>query len=331
MKKFILLLLVFTSVGILNAQDKKQLKGINKKYNIYSKGDIFAKADKVAILGNNLRFKLASRQSETNSWKDEKHYKFAVYSVLEGLSDDVLQEITDKYYQMLTKRFEDLGIEVLKYETIQSAKSYGKLKDKGEREKENIKKSWGIAKIFVPGSEPYITWNNASPFGPHQKLAKELDAVLISSLITIDFADIGVDINQHGKNYYGLNERVIYTEAKSSVVPNINIIGYTYSKSGTNMFEDNTYMFNLDSKGKQLNFKLDLNQSEISSDKNFAISTEKCENCEPVFAKSYLKIMERGMGTVLIKADPELYKVAVLDALSKYLDEVFMVIKAQRK
>ena len=324
---FIALLIVVS----VQAQDKKQLKKINKKYNTYNQGDIFAKAERVAILGNNLRFRLAARQAEETSWKEEKYYKFSAYSVLEGLSEELLQDITNEYYSMLKTRFEDMGIEVIPYSEISEAKSYEKMKDKGTRETENIKDSWGVAQIYNYDAEPYITWTSAAPFGPQQKLPKELDAILFSSLVTVDFSHIGIDIEQYRKSDFSLSGRVIYTEAKSSIIPAINIDGYTYSTSGIKMTEDNTHIYCINPKGKQFIMKLDLNESEIESEKTFATEVYKCDDCVPVFVKNYTQIMESGMGTVFVKVNQELYKVAVLDALGKYLDEIFMVINSQRK
>ena len=40
--------------------------------------------------------------------------------------------------------------------------------------------------------------------------------------------------------------------------------------------------------------------------------------------------MENGIGTVIIKADPEKFKKAALDALNQYLDEVFVLYKVER-
>lgn len=97
------------------------------------------------------------------------------------------------------------------------------------------------------------------------------------------------------------------------------------------MLEDNTYVFCINQKGKQLLMKLDLNESKLESELIFAPEIEKCEDCEPVFARSFFKFSEHGMGTIVIKADPELYKKAVLDALDKYLDEIFMVFNSQKK
>lgn len=330
MRKIVLLLMALITLCSVQAQDKKQLKKIKKKFNTHEQGSVFAKADRVAILGNNLRFKLAARQSEETSWKKDDYHNFAAYSILDGVNDQLLQEITDEYYDMLVSRFEAMGIEVLSYEEITQAKSYKKMKDKGLKDNENVKKLWGVALVYNYSRNPYITWNGAAPFGPQQKLPKELDAVLFNSLVTVDFSHIGIKISSYEKSRYSTH-RVVYTEAKSSIVPIINIDGFTYNTSGIGMLEDNTYIFCINQKGKQLLMKLDLNDSELESELIFASEIEKCEDCEPVFANSFFKFSEHGMGTIIVKADPELYKKAVLDALDKYLDEIFMVFNSQKK
>ena len=331
MKTIWTLLMSLVILTQIQAQDKKQLKKINKKYNTFEQGKIFAKAKRVAILGDNLRFKIAARQIEEASWKEDNYYKFAFYAVLDGLSDELLQEITNTYHLNLKKRFEELGIEVIPYQELMAAKSYKKLLDKGLKDTENVKKSWGVAYIYNYDRNPYISWSSAGPFGPHQKIPKELDAVLFNSLVTIDFAEIGIDISKSTKKNGTFGSRKTYTEAKSSVVPVINIDGYTYSSSGLKMHEDNTFLFCINPKGKQMIMKLDLKPSEIESDIEFVEEIEKCQDCQPKFTKGFLKMMEQGMGTIIIKVDPELYKKAVLDALDQYLDEMFMVINNQRK
>ncbi len=56
--------------------------------------------------------------------------------------------------------------------------------------------------------------------------------------------------------------------------------------------------------------------------------TEKCSDCQPEFARK-ANLFAHGMGTVVITADPAMYKKAVLDALDKYLDEVFVLYSAK--
>lgn len=329
MKKSLLILTVIACTFQLSGQDKKELKALSKKYNEYDQGP-YKKETTVAILGSNLRFKVASHQSETNSWKDEKSYKFGAYAVLQGIDDALMQDISNTYYTMLVSKFKELGINVVPYAKIENAKSFAKLKEKDLKENINIKKSWGVTKTFNYDAHDYIVWNNAAPFGPHQKITKEIKAMLFNSQVTIDFCHIGIDISQSGTNYYGTNKRVVYTEGNASIVPGIHILGYTYNDNGLNMLEDNTFNFSISPSGKQNNLILNTHKSDIESTTQYALKTEMCDGCTPEFAKGRLKLFEHNTGTVVITADPELYKKAVLEALQKYLDEVFLIYGAYR-
>ena len=324
-------LLILLTIGLgfgLTAQDKKELKELEDKYGYYSNGKLFEKNDDVAILGANVRFIVAKRKTETTSWKSESTVKFGAYAVLEGVSDEVFQEIADEYLEMLKMRFADLNMNVLPREELVNSKNYEKLKEKGLNETENVKKAWGVAKTYSGGNGDYITWNNAAPFGPHTKVPAELKAVLFNSTVTLNFAFIGIQIDQETSRW--ANSKTVYTKGEASVVPAVHVVGHTYNDKAVALIEDNTYNFAVDPKAKQNNIKLDLNISDIVSEINYAESTESCEGCEPEFAKSYMKIMEAGIGTIVVQADPVKFKEASLDALSKYLDEVFTLYKVER-
>lgn len=311
-------------------QDKKELKALSKKYNEFEQGS-YKGATKVAVLGNNIRFRVASHQSETNSWKDEKSYKFGAYAVLEGIENEVFQEITDEYYKMLVLKFKELGIEVVPYQNIEATKSYAKLKEKYQSEPYNGTKGWGYAVIYNYDNHDFLAWNGGAPLGPHLKVAKELKTLLYNSQVTVDFCRIGVDIDQYRSSYptrYTKGE--IYTEGKASILPMVFVQHYTYNPQGTKMREDNTYSLTVDSKGKQSMLILDTHPSNISSDVPFAESSELCESCKPSFTKGKIKLFESNLGTVTITANPELYKKAVLDVLQQYLNETFSLYAAQR-
>ena len=330
MKKLILPILLLVVGFQTYAQDRNELKQLEKKYNVYAKGKVFSKASEVALLGANVRFKVASREMGETSSKADNWTKFASYAVLDGVSDATFQEIANEYEKMVVAKFKSIGISAKDYKEIQKAKSFPKLKEKQLKEKDNVRKSWGVARTFTPRNQDLIDWGYADPFGPHLKVAKELDALLFTSLVTVDFCAIGVEVSQSGFTESGSGRRHVYTEGKSTVVPMIIIDGYTYPMKGMKMGEDNTINLCVDEKGNPYHTKLDLNQSEIASKVDFATSVEKCDGCQPEFAKGRLKLMENTMGTVVIKADEQLYKKAVLDALQQYLDQVFMLYKAQQ-
>lgn len=325
MKSILLSTLFLACTLSLLAQDKKELKKISKTHGESQTGKIYAKAESVAILGTNLRFRLGARAVETTSNRDATTTKFESFATVEGVEEALLQEITDEYYAMVTKRFEALGMSVISYDEIQKAKAFEKLVEKGSREKENVVSSWGVAQIFTPKNQDYITWNNAGPFGPHQKVAKELKTILYSSLTTVDFCFITMT----AKSSAGIsgNYRNVYTEGSASVIPAINIHGYSYPLRGLKMMEDNTYGFGYNDKGKS---HTTMFTGNISSTIDYATKVEKCASCEPSFARKF-KLMSHGLGTVVITADPVKFKEAVLDALTIYLDQVFMLYEVQKQ
>lgn len=322
MKNVSIVLAILFLTFQVTAQDKKELKQLSKKYNEYDNGAL-KKATNVAILGSNVRFKLASHQSETSSWKDEGgSTKFGAYATLKGVEPELLHEIANTYHDMIVAKFKGLGINVVPYANIEATKSYPKLIEKEKQEDFQVKKSWGVAAVVNYGNHPFISWGG-SPFGPANKVAKEVKALLFNSQVTIEFAVIGIDISKTSSNSSAFSQKTIYTEGKSSVVPLIHIAGYTYPDRGLNMVEDNTFNFIISPNGKMNNLKLDLKPSEIMSETVFATEIKNCSGCKPEFTKGRVALFEHNMGTVEITVDPEMYKKAVLEVLQKYLDETF--------
>ena len=316
-----ILLVVFTLVA--TAQDKKEMKRIVKDHGEFAQGKVFDKPSTVALLGTNLRFRVAARATASTSNKDDIQAKFQSFAVLDSVPESVFQEITDEYNAMVRKRFEDLGFTVTDQADVKKVKSYAKLAEKGTAEKQNVVKSWGVANIYCPNGQDYVTYNGIKgPLGPHAKVARELKAVLYSSLTTVDFCFIEMDADGNiGDNPYA-NQ---YIEGNAKVTPAISIHGYTYPLSGVKMLEDATYTFATNDKGKYHNT---MYKGMIVSDLSYSARTEKCSDCQPEFARK-ANLFAHGMGTVVITADPEMYKKAVLDALTKYLDEVFMLYTAK--
>jgi len=329
MKNYTLIITLLFLVFTVNAQDKKELKALSKKYNEYDNGAM-KKAENVAILGSNVRFKLASHQSESNSWKDEgTSVKFGAYATLKGVEPELLHEIANEYHNMLVTKFKELGINVVPYANIEATKSYPKLLEKEKQEDFQVKKSWGVAAVVNYDNHPFLRWGSA-PFTPSMKVAKEVDALLFVSQVTIEFAVIGIDISRTTEKGSIFSQSTVYTQGKSSVVPMIYIAGYTYPDRGLNFIEDNTFSFAKSPKGKLNNLQLDMNYSDITSETIFATDIQNCKGCKPEFAKGRIALSESNMGTVEITVNPELYKKAVLEVLQKYVDETFALYAMQR-
>ncbi len=328
MKTLLLAILAVCIASTSLAANAKELKRLKKLHSVYDQGKAYKNYDTVAILGANVRFRIAAKQSNATSWKKEVFVKFSAIATLEGINDELFQEIADEYHKMLVERFEKLGLTVLPYSAIEATTAYAALKAKGKTSTMHSKKNWGVAKVFSGEQTPFITFNPVLPFGPHAKVAKELNAILFNSVVTLDFSHIGIKITQSGESNYNKTRRTIYTEGKSSIVPALHIDGHTYGNNLMPRYEDNTYSASVLPRGLHL-LQIDLKPSEIESPVNFAISAESCKRC-PLNFKSGSFIKSSNLDTVVITADPESYKEAALDLLNQYLDQAFALYQAQK-
>ena len=331
MKKSTLFLTAALALGTTfsQAQDSKELKALSKKHNEFTSGKIYAKGEKVAILGSNLRFRVASRAAETTSRKAATTTKFESFASLAGITEDHLQNITNKYHKMVEDKFKNFGLSLVSYEDIKKTKGFENLVEKRTKERENSRANWGVAQIYTNDNNEYLDWKHMSPVGPHAKVAKELKAILYTSLITVDFCFI--DMTASSTKSRSGSYSHIYTEGTAQVTPAINIHGYTYGLDGIKIMEDNTYALGFDDKGKAFNTYLNYGGHTIVSDIDYADKVEKCASCVPEFAAKRFKLMSNGLGTIQITANPEKFEAAVLDALGKYLNEVFALYNTQKK
>lgn len=305
--------------GLLFAQDAKSIK---KKHNVYDHGKIFKKAEKAALAGVNLRFKLVSRETHSEgSWKRDDQVTFDSWAVLNGLEESDFQEITEAFEKMWAKKLEGMGLSIVPADEILQAKNYEKLVEKNSKDRETVKKNWGIAKVFSAGDRDFFVYP-MSPLGPHAKLAKELDALLCNMHITIDFAYIGFDVKRYGEGGYKM------ASGESTIYPVIRIEGMTENQ--LQVRTDGTYTNFIKDQSDAHNVTL---ETEISSDVEFAEKIESCNGCVPAYSKSGWQSLSNHAttGSYSIQADPALYKKAVLDALDKYTDELIILYKDHKK
>ncbi|MDN4166483.1 hypothetical protein QWY31_13315 [Cytophagales bacterium LB-30] len=180
-------LISFCLVGLSQAQEpskefQKETEAIfdNGLSNFNKKP--FKKSNTVALASVNLRFKIASRQ------EDPKESNNVTWAFLEGVDEALMQEIADAYYQLLAADLQEAGYTVS--EDYKNAKNYKSLvDDNAKNERVTSKAMWGIAEIYTANGDTYIEFPNYAG-GDHAKLAKETDAVVWQSLITIDFVEI---------------------------------------------------------------------------------------------------------------------------------------------
>ena len=143
-----------------------------------TQGKAYKKSKQVAIIEANLQFRTAVKKTAQTSHKKKKWAKFAAITKLDGVPDEVFQDIANDYEKMLATRFEAMGLAVIPYSEITEKKSYKKLLQKSQVETTVVKKNWETSKIFTPNGRPFLVYNIMKPFGPHAKLPKELKSIL---------------------------------------------------------------------------------------------------------------------------------------------------------
>lgn len=322
MKHIVFLLAFSLAFGFLSAQSKKELKALEKKFQVYDAGKAFKKAKQICLPGVNLRFKTASRETAIDG-RHQEQVKFSTWAVLEGLKDEDFQDITDAFQVMLTEKFTAMGLEVLPPSAYANNKGYLKLLDKNTKDRLTVKKNWGVAQVFSADERPFFVFP-MTPLGAQAKFAKTADALVTNLLITIDFAYIGFETTRY-KSRYAFNG----VSASSTIVPVIRLEGMTENQ--LQVRTDGTYIHVVADQNSAHQLTL---RTPFHSEVEFATGVEACQSCMPSFAKGFWADMVRNAnntGTFRVTTTPAQYKAAVLDALDRFSDDWVKIYAAQRK
>ncbi len=296
----------------------------------------FKKVNEVAFTSVNLQFKLATRQEQ----EKRKVGNIVTWGFLEGVDDVVFQEIADEYYQMLAKKFKENGFSL--NEAYKNHSSYQKLVESNKELKREVnKKNWGVSKIFTANKAPYIEYPTGI-MGAHASLGNDLKIPVGQLFVTVDFIEIMQNI-QKGISGFTLMDGSSRTDKfETDMRPVIRIEGIT-SASFNNQFKgDGTYARFNGGNWSYCNAKFD--NFSLSSSVPYANDVEATEGMPESMKKfksdvvgDLASIFSRGAvksgrgnleATYTIKANPQEYKKAVLDALAQYNNYLIAYIKA---
>lgn len=320
----------FVLLTIFNAQAQQPSeKEVNKMFAV--KGtykDPFKKADEACLTSVNIQFKLATRQEQEKRGVGN----VITWGFLEGIEDNLMQEITDEYYKMLAEKLKTNGISLS--DEYKNTDQYQKLIDNSaELSREIEKKNWGVSKIFTANKAPYIEFPITA--GPHSSLGNKLKKPVGMVFITVDFININQNIKKGVSNLWG--ERTDNFE--TSIEPIIRIEGVT---QGAKMRGDGTYArfagpnysfcnpsitnYTITS---EIPYAARLNKAEGMPDSMKKFKSAIMGDMVAIFSKGLVK-SGRGVAenTFTIKANPESFKKSVLNALDKYNTYLLMYIKA---
>ncbi len=293
----------------------------------------FKKADQVGLTSVNLQFKMATRQTQEKRGVGN----IVTWGFLEGISDELLQEITDEYYQRLTARLKESGMSVTN--DYLNTKAYQKLvENNAGNQRVTEKKNWGIAKVFTANNAPYLEYPTGM-IGPHSSLGNDLKMPVGQLLITIDFISIRQKISGGVSDLWGYRTDKFETD----VAPVIQIEGVTSASLGKMLKGDGTYAKFTGGNWSYCNAIMN-NDFVLNADVNYSGQLEKAKGIPESMKKfksdvvgDLAAIFSRGIvgngrgtaeNTFIISADPPTFKKAVLNALDKYNDYLIGYIQA---
>lgn len=288
----------------------------------------FKKANEACLTSVNIQFKLATRQEQEKRGVGN----VITWGFLEGIEDNLMQEITDEYYKLLAEKLKANGISLS--DEYKNTDQYQKLiNNSADLSRETEKKNWGVSKIFTANNAPYIEFPIMA--GPHSSLGNKLKKPVGMVFITVDFININQNIKKGISDLWG--ERT--DKFETNIEPIIRIEGVT---QGAKMKGDGTYAKFAGPNYSFCNpsianyaitsglpYTAVLNKAEGMPESMKKFKSAVLGDVAAIFSKGLVK-SGRGVAenTFVIQANPEAYKTAVLNALNQYNDYLLAYIKA---
>ena len=296
-----------TSVKSISEVDmKKDVKLSNK--------GVAKKMKTVAVTKTALHFKEITVGKALAGKGMQERVGSTTWAILDGVDDELMQSLADEFYHILNQKLQNAGYQTVDWETVTAAKAYEKLSDK-EASREMSSKEHGAAQTFTAfnGANTKQLEGNIGTWSQYGKLAKELNAFPLAIDLFIDFAVFDIDLRR--RRGYKYTE----TTASAHVVPEISIKPYLggetlpigYAPAYSNISVTQSY-------GKSTIININKN---VSIPGEIASSIDGYSGKLPKKMKRWISIGDNlTTGTFVIHADPELFRKAVLNALSEYTD-----------
>jgi hypothetical protein len=328
--------LIFTlTIQFSYAQDKKEMKELEKNYAAFTGHPKFFKKTNWALCKFSVVYKLSS--SMTASAMDKNDYgagkvkskaSSGAYAVLNGLSESDLQNITDDLGARFVKRMkEEAGVNVKSWSEFSSNDHTDKLKESAE-EQELYSKSQGLAYAMTYDGAPH--YNRVIVLVPGgKKLAKSMDAAVSEVTIIVDFAEMLAKAEAKVKYQGSMGNYVTYKITESTeqeMSPGVRITPKVGSQATWEAATDiqGTSVKAHDELGYM--FSVGLTQDVVSK-VNFVESAEVSDGVLPEVLMNRRNNKIEATTTWEITTSPDKYKAAVLDAFDTYMNDVLKIYK----
>jgi hypothetical protein len=338
MKSIITTLFVLSLASLLTptqAQDKKEMKNLEKEYMAFTGHGKFYKKDTWSMCKFSVVYKLTSAMTAASMDKNDfeagkvkAKTSSGAYAILNGLSDEDLQSITDKVAETFQTRMKnELGVTVNSWSSFSDNKHTEKLKESAE-DTEIYSKSQGLA-YAVPfdGTPHYNRIIVLVPGG--KKLAKDLDCAVSEFNLVVDFADMLAEAEAKVKYGGSSGNTVTYNLTETvdtKMYPGVritpNIGSQAALETGKNI--QGTKISAHDEFGYIFSVGL---TKDIVSQKTFVESVEESQGEIPAILANRRNNKIEYATTWNVNTTKELYEAAVIDAFNQYMDVVIKLYK----
>ena len=256
--------------------------------------------------------------------KGQGRENVTAWAVLEGISDETLQEIADEFAISFQQKFERIDdISTVAGDNFTNGKTYTKAVETASKTEDNGKLI-GQVKVKTANGMAYNRFNVLKTPGLYSKLAKEGGADVYSYDIVVDFARFDIQASRWKTDGYGPGYDFINTKTSSDVMPQISI----KQSNGADRMKVVFSNFSLVTE-KKLTSTINLMKS-LYYNENYATEIDTYQGAMPEEIKKGISLNTRNTGTFVIKADEAKYKEVVLKALDAYADLLIDYIKGLR-
>ena len=336
MKSIIYILIISIGFsGQLLAQDKKEMKKLEKEYTAFTGHKKFFKTTEWAMCKFTVVYKLTTamtaiaRDKSTQARAKVKSTSGS-YGMLAGVSEVDLQKITDNVAKKFMERMKaEAGVDITTWSAFKDSKNTAKLIAKQE-DRELYSKSQGLAYAMSYDETPH--YNRVIALIPGgKKIAKELKKNVAEFTLYVDFAHAlataHADVKVTGSSTSGNTTTTFFTITEGGnqkLYPGVRIVRNLGSQSAIEMA---TSIGTTGVKGHNEvgNIFYEGLTNDVVSTLPFVEKVEVVEGEVPEILKNRRNNKIEYAKTFQIYTTPEKYGAAVLDAANKYFDTVIKI------
>jgi hypothetical protein len=324
MKKYNLLFLMLAigSLSFGQKNNQEEVLGIGVG-GTFAKPKIIPALTKLAVAQVTVNYKLTTEERVIGKEKRSGSVAGAkVTAYLKtndaDLTEADLQEVTNYFYQYLQKKLKANGVDTVGWNTITGLEFYkdaeGRIEEGGERQ--------GNVWVTTTANKGNIIYGGGIPFAfgkmkAASRFCKDLDAPAAFFHVTVDFADVlvNVDIKTSTSETMYTITKTKNTKFKSSVVPEVKAVPSSYL----------SLFWNEKMQSESLFVSQDISAGLPYSDN----VSEDVSKARSGLAKQFA--FRKEMTPVVIETTRDKYKAAAKKALEKYAEAFIDKINSSKK